>query len=87
MMTSRINGGINGLVDRTTKFEKAVQVLGCGAITKGGKAEPTCTDSVGSNAKCLPLCGGLTQKSYCGCSGAQYTGKCPGPSTVVCCKE
>ncbi len=82
---------VNGIVDRTLKFEKAMKLFNCGAILRG-KGEK-CKYDVVEDAKCVPLCvkdtiGSIEGKKYCGCNGKiQDKFSCQGPYNIKCCKE
>jgi putative chitinase len=66
-LTQIINGGINGLADRTLLLEKAFSLFSCGDLSKG-KGE-TCQIDM-KDAACKPVCTtGLENKEYCGCNG------------------
>ena len=84
--TKVINGGLNGLDDRTLLFEKVVNKLNCGKITKGHGMN--CKSKNGKRTGyCKPMCSNnLKNKEYCGCKGKTESNLCPNdPSIVKCC--
>ena len=85
IMTSKINGKIRGLSDRTLKLEKAMEALECGELLKGQGEK--CSIN-GQDASCKPLCvTGLNGRSYCSCNGKTADGQCNGPVNIKCCSE
>ena len=85
IMTSKINGGLTGLKERTELLEKAIDLFKCSSLLKG-KGE-TCSINQ-DQAECKPMCvTGLEGKSYCGCNGKTQAGLCKGPANIKCCLE
>ena len=85
IMTSKINGGLNGLLDRTQLLEKAISLFQCSSLLKG-RGETCQIDN--QDAACKPLCvEGLVGKPFCGCNGKTKAGLCQGPANIKCCLE
>ena len=84
-LTKLINGGLNGLGNRTLLLEKTVSKLQCGKIIKGhGK---NCTSKIGYGVGyCKPMCVTyLENKEYCVSNGMTESGLCPDDPTNVKC--
>jgi putative chitinase len=85
IMTSKINGGLNGLSDRTQLLAKAISLFQCTSLLKG-HGETCQIDN--QDAVCKPLCvEGLVGKPFCGCNGETKAGLCQGPANIKCCLE
>ena len=85
IMTSKINGGLKRLKERTELLEKAIDLYKCSSLLKG-KGE-TCSINQ-EQAECKPMCvKGLEGKPYCGCNGKTQAGLCKGPTNIKCCLE